>query len=176
MTEPNQTKYALLSRNGICREYALFWSRFYSDFTQINEIWLRLYSDIWATKWRVKPLPVWLSWFMGFGRRSPVHVAFGKTFLKKKTLSIMPLIKKMQSKLSVICFIQISRSGNLYSPLYILVFVLIQWLQCSPDFFESCIILARHCLQHFYPLTQFCSCWIFQILNMDFSDIISSNL
>ena len=23
-------KYALLSRNGICREYALFWSRFYS--------------------------------------------------------------------------------------------------------------------------------------------------
>ena len=78
---------------------------------------------------------------MGFGRRSPVYVvAFGKTFLKKKTLSIMPLIKKMQSKLSVICFRKISRSGNLYSPLYILVFVLIQWLQCSPDFFESCII------------------------------------
>ena len=49
-------KYALLSRNGICRDYALFWSRFYSDFTQINEIWLRLYSDIWAKKWRVRPL------------------------------------------------------------------------------------------------------------------------
>ena len=46
-------KYALSSRNGICREYALFWSRFYSDFTQINEIWLRLYSDIWAKKWRL---------------------------------------------------------------------------------------------------------------------------
>ena len=98
---------------------------------------------------------------MGFWRRSPVHVvAFGKTFLKKKTLSIMPLIKKMQSKLSVICFRKILRSGNLYSPLYILVFVLIQWLQCSPDFFESCIILARHCLQHlekllFTPLLNF---------------------
>ena len=61
MTEPNQTKYALLSRNGICREYALFWSRFYSDFTQINEIWLRLYSDNWAKKWWVKPLLV-INW------------------------------------------------------------------------------------------------------------------
>ena len=34
-------KYALLSRNGLCREYALFWSCLDSDLTQISQIWLR---------------------------------------------------------------------------------------------------------------------------------------
>ena len=32
-------KYALLSRNGLCREYALFWSCLDSNLTQISQIW-----------------------------------------------------------------------------------------------------------------------------------------
>ena len=43
-------KRALLSRNEICRKYALFWIFFDSDLTQTNAIWLRLYSDIWTKK------------------------------------------------------------------------------------------------------------------------------
>ena len=32
-------KYALLWRNGLCREYALFWSCLDSNLTQISQIW-----------------------------------------------------------------------------------------------------------------------------------------
>ena len=34
-------KYALLSQNGLCREYALFWSCLDSNLTQISQIWHR---------------------------------------------------------------------------------------------------------------------------------------
>ena len=60
---PLCNKYALLSRNGLCREYALFWSCFGSDLTQTNEIWLGHDSDIWVKKWRVKPLDTPLAHF-----------------------------------------------------------------------------------------------------------------
>ena len=45
-------KHAILSRNWLCREYALFGP----DKTQIWLRQMRFDSDIWAKKWRVKPL------------------------------------------------------------------------------------------------------------------------
>ena len=49
-------KRALLSRNEICRKYALFRIFFDSDLTQTIAIWLRLYSDICPKKWWLEPL------------------------------------------------------------------------------------------------------------------------
>ena len=49
-------KRALLSRNELCRKYALFRIFFYSDLTQTIAIWLRLYSDICPKKWWLEPL------------------------------------------------------------------------------------------------------------------------
>ena len=49
-------KNALLSQTGICCECAPFYSPFYSDLTQTNEIKLRFDSDICVKKWRLEPL------------------------------------------------------------------------------------------------------------------------
>ena len=46
----------LSQKTGSVANTNICWSRFYSDSTLINEIWLRIYSDIGAKKWRLKPL------------------------------------------------------------------------------------------------------------------------